>query len=123
MHQSRILLLQGKDLMCRSKLIEALNLSREYSSDRINNQKLSLEATKLFQEVNLKIQINVNNIFIFAEALPLDKKTLKLRQVDENTIQNQTDFQNDKPRIMNILQNTKKQLDIKFEVLNERMLK
>jgi len=53
----------------------------------------------------------------------LDKKTLKLRQVDENTIQNQTDFQNDKPRIMNILQNTKKQLDIKFEVLNERMLK
>ena len=65
----------------------------------------------------------MNNIFIFAEALPLDKKTLKLRQVDENTIQNQTDFQNDKPRIMNILQNTKKQLDIKFEVLNERMLK
>lgn len=65
----------------------------------------------------------MNNIFIFAEALPLDKKTLKLRQVDENTIQNQTDFKNDKPRIMNILQNTKKQLDIKFEVLNERMLK
>lgn len=104
---------------CRDKVIECLNLSKE-----MQLQHTQIEGTKLFQEVSLKIQIKFNNVFVFAKAFPLnDEKTALKNQVSHKQIQNDKQMMDDKLSIIKALTNSKKQLDLKFDVLTSAFLK
>ena len=50
---------------CRQKILESLFISKQ-----LNAQKIINESTKLFERVCSKIQIEFNNVFIFAQSRP-----------------------------------------------------
>ena len=61
---------------CREQLVKCLNLAR-----RLENQnQLFKQSYDLFIEVNKRIQINQNNLFVFAKSSPVKRHNQDIKE-------------------------------------------
>ena len=109
--QARILFQIENFIECRQKVIWVI-----INSKGLQLKETQQEATKLFNKVSLKIQIEFNNVFVFAKAWPINCKEGMYNIVAAKGLVD------DRDNICEAFAQTRKQLDVKFTVLSLKFL-